>query len=339
MLSKSFYWIIVLVSAVATAIIFSLATVFHLGFRYDIFPRELIFGFTFTLTVWWYNLIGFPFVEKRLLYRWDTRLLHAARVATTLIFSYVLVWVDERIQWLHIDLDLEGYANPEYANEFRALITAGIILLMVFLLDTARKFHNTRIENERLNLENSIAQFEMLKQQINPHFLFNSLNILKTMVKNAEANAEEYVIRLSELYRSLLISNQRQKIPLAEELLALDNYLFMLKARFEDKLLVSRQLAAIGHSCFVPPFTLQMLVENSIKHNVVSADRPLHIEIFTENNQIVVRNNLQPKRSIEESNHIGLDNINRRYRVLSGHEIEIDQSATHFTVRLPLITI
>jgi uncharacterized membrane-anchored protein YhcB (DUF1043 family) len=337
MLNRSFYWKIALLSALMAAIQFSMASMFRLGFRTDIFTREFIFGFAFTLTVWWYNQAGFHLAERRWFHRWDSRLRNMARIGTTLLLSYLLVWIDERTQWLHIDWDLEGYVQPEYANEFRALITAGIVLLMVFLLDTARKFHNTRMENERLKLENSVAQFEMLKQQINPHFLFNSLNILKTMVKNHDPNSEEYVLRLSELYRSLLVSNQREKVPLSDELAALNNYLFMLKARFEDKLQVSQRIPQNGHQHFMPPFTLQMLVENCIKHNVVSADRPLFIELFEENNQVVVRNNLQLKRSVEDSNHIGLENINQRYRALSGHDIEVEQTPTHFTVRLPLI--
>jgi sensor histidine kinase YesM len=324
-------------SALLAAIQFSVASTFRLDFRTDIFTREFIFGFAFTFTVWWYNISGFQILERRWLQHWNIRLRHLARIGSTLMLSYLMVWVDERTQLLHIDWDLEGYVFPEYANEFRSMITASIVLLMVFLLDTARKFHNTRMENERLKLENSVAQFEMLKQQINPHFLFNSLNILKTMVKHQDPNAEEYVLRLSDLYRSLLVSNQREKVPLSEELAALNNYLFMLKARFEDKLIVTMHLKSNGHACFMPPFTLQMLVENCIKHNVVSAERPLHIELFEDDSHVVVRNNLQPKRSVEDSNHIGLKNINQRYKVLSGQDIEIEHSDSHFTVKLPII--
>jgi two-component system LytT family sensor kinase len=339
MLSRSFYWKVAFISAVAAAVVFSLATLFRLGPRPEIFAREFLFGFLFSMTVWWYNLSGFPAIEQRFLHAMAShrQLLHIVRIGTTLLFSYFMIWFDERIQWLHIDWDLEGFVFPEYANEFRALITSGIILLIVFLLDTARRFYGARMENEHLKLENSVAQFEMLKQQINPHFLFNSLNILKTLVKAKDDKAEEYVLRLSDLYRSLLQSNQRDKVLLSEELSALDNYLFMLNTRFDNKLQVVKHITATNSS-YVPPFTLQMLVENCIKHNVISDDKPLLIELLEEPGYIVVRNNLQPKRSVEDSSRLGLNNINQRYRALAGKDIEIEKTDTHFIVRLPRIT-
>jgi LytS/YehU family sensor histidine kinase len=182
-----------------------------------------------------------------------------------------------------------------------------------------------------------VAQFEALKQQVNPHFLFNSLNILKTMVKINDPKSEEYVVRLSDLYRNLLLSNQKEKASLEEELAVLENYLFMLKARFEDKLQVIQRIPSSANANFIPPLSLQMLVENCIKHNVVSTDKPLLIELFVENDCLVIRNNLQPKRSVEDSNHIGLDNLRQRYRALVGKEIEVEQTDAYFIVRLPFI--
>ena len=111
----------------------------------------------------------------------------------------------------------------------------------------------------------------------------------------------------------------------------------MLKARFEDKLQLIQSLMPSENQIFIPPLTLQMLVENCIKHNIVSAEKPLQIELFQEGAYLVVRNNLQPKRSVEESSHIGLDNIRKRYRALTGKEIEVEKTDAYFTVRLPLI--
>jgi LytS/YehU family sensor histidine kinase len=253
------------------------------------------------------------------------------------LFSYLVIWTDERLLILHIDDDLQGYVEREGANEFRAAITASFVLLVIYFLDVLRKFYQTQMENERLKLETSVAQFEALKQQVNPHFLFNSLNILKTMVKINDPKSEEYVVRLSDLYRNLLLSNQKEKASLEEELAVLENYLFMLKARFEDKLQVIQRIPSSANANFIPPLSLQMLVENCIKHNVVSTDKPLLIELFVENDCLVIRNNLQPKRSVEDSNHIGLDNLRQRYRALVGKEIEVEQTDAYFIVRLPFI--
>jgi LytS/YehU family sensor histidine kinase len=111
----------------------------------------------------------------------------------------------------------------------------------------------------------------------------------------------------------------------------------MLKARFEDKLQVIQRIPSSANANFIPPLSLQMLVENCIKHNVVSTDKPLLIELFVENDCLVIRNNLQPKRSVEDSNHIGLDNLRQRYRALVGKEIEVEQTDAYFIVRLPFI--
>lgn len=335
--SRGFYWRIALASSLVTGLALGVTNYFRLGELSQSFWLELAFGTVFTGILWWYNLLIYPMLERRLFAHWTFGERQMPRLFSTLLFSFGVVWLDERLQFLQINRNLDGYVYPEYANEVRALLLAGIVLLLVFLLETARRFSRARLENEHLKLENSVAQFEMLKQQINPHFLFNSLNILKTLVKNQDAGAEEYVVRLSELYRGLLLSSRREKVPLAEELTALDHYLFMLKARFEDKLVVSLRLAGLDGACFVPPFTLQMLVENCIKHNTVSAAQPLHIEIFSEKDALVVRNNLQPKRSVEDSHHVGLDNINQRYRLLTGRDIEIEKTAGYFTVRLPII--
>lgn len=336
--SKSAYRTAALVSALMAGLIFPANAWFRQGYQPDVMLREGIFGFAFTLSVWWYNLIGYPWIMRHL-YRGEAALWpHIGRILTTMFFSFCIIWVDERLQILHIDDDLQGYVEREGANEFRAAITASFVLLIIYFLDVLRKFYRTQMENEQLKLETSIAQFERLKQQVNPHFLFNSLNILKTMVKNNDPKSEEYVIRLSDLYRSSLLSGQKEKVPLEEELAALENYLFMLKARFEDKLIVTQVIPAPVVDYFVPPLTLQMLVENCIKHNVVSADKPLHIEIFQEENYLIVRNNLQPKRSVEESNHIGLENIRQRYLVLTGKAIIVQKTDSHFSVKLPVIS-
>ncbi len=336
--SKSAYRTAALVSALMAGLIFPANAWFRQGYQPDVMLREGIFGFVFTLSVWWYNLLGYPWVMRRIYREKAVFWPHIGRIMTTLFFSFCVIWVDERLQLLHIDDDLQGYVEREGANEFRAAITASFVLLIIYFLDVLRKFYRTQMENEQLKLETSIAQFERLKQQVNPHFLFNALNILKTMVKNNDPKAEEYVIRLSELYRSSLLIDKREKVPLEEELTALENYFFMLKARFEDKLVVTQAIPNDIANWFVPPFTLQILVENCIKHNVVSADKPLHIEIFLEGQWLVVRNNLQPKRSVEDSNQIGLENIRQRYQVLTGKAIVIQKTDDYFTVKLPIIS-
>ncbi len=336
-ISPRFYWRIAAGSTLLVALLFGMGAIFRKGFDTTAYWREALFGLLYTGLMWWYNLSAFPALE-RIFLRHNTYSSKAlVRACSTILTGFLVVWLDERLQILQIDSTLEDYAYPEYSNEFRAMLVAAAVVLLAFLLDTVKRFYQTRWENERLEHENALAQFEMLKQQVNPHFLFNSFNILKTLVKNHDGKAEEYVVRLAELYRGLLAVERREKVTLSEELTALDHYLFMLKARFEDKIRFERRIDAALLQSAIPPFTLQMLVENAIKHNVVSHDAPLQIEFFAEGQQLVVRNNLQPRRSTDEGAHIGLANISRRYYLLTRQEISIEKSDKYFVVRLPII--
>ena len=338
MFNRLFYWRIAIINALVVSLVFPVSSLLRIGYHREIFVREFALGFLFTIFVWWFNLHAFPFIEHKFFRSANQILKETIRVVSTLTASYLLIYLDERLGLFQINIDLGDYIYPEYGNEFRAVITAFIVLLLVFFMNLSGQYYKTRIENEKLKLENSIAQFEALKQQINPHFLFNSLNILKTMINSHDKKAEEYVLRLSELYRSLLISNQKEKIEISDELMALENYIYMLKARFQDKILIKIDIANEFRTGFIPPFTLQMLVENCIKHNIVSEKNPLTIELKIEDNQLVVRNNLQLKRSVEHSNNIGLNNINNRYINNIGKSITIVQDEDYFTVKLPLIS-
>lgn len=311
-----------------------LSNVVRLGLFWHIALIDFSFGFGLSMFVWWYNLKLYPVAERRFLLGRRVRWRWWPRIATNLILTIVIVEIADSAG-LFIP-EWKGYFQPELADEVKALTMTGMLLLLIGLLETTDKFYLTQFENERLKLENSVAQFETLKQQVHPHFLFNSLNILKTLIANRDEKAETYLIRLSEFYRSLLIYNKNEKIPLADELAALDNYLYLLNIRFEGKFQCRQNLPDAVRQTQIPPFTLQMLLENCIKHNVVSADKPLLVEIAVEDNWLMVRNNLQPKRSVESGSHIGLDNISRRYQILTGKKIRIEKDERYFTVRLPL---
>jgi sensor histidine kinase YesM len=337
-MTKRTYWIFAIISAIIAGLVYSLNTCFRLGWRSDIFVRETTFGLLFTLAVWWYNLSGFPALTNRFWPEWTGRSKVWARIISTLTFSYAIVRFDEKMQILHSDWDLEGYMETDLANEFRSLVTASIVLLASFLLDMTKRFYMTRLEIEHLQRENVYAQVEMLKQQINPHFLFNSLNVLKTLADNNDPATGEFIVRLSEFYRSSLLNDQHESVRLSEELSVLDHYIFMLKARFGGKLFVERNISPEHLDLLIPPFTLQLLLENCIKHNVVSTTRPLKVEIFSEGDWLVVRNNVQPKRAVvEHSSQTGLSNIDKRFSLLMQDSIIVEKDLVYFTVRLPLM--
>ncbi|WP_321333285.1 histidine kinase [uncultured Bacteroides sp.] len=206
---------------------------------------------------------------------------------------------------------------------------------MFELLDEKQKI---RIENERLLRENLQARFEMLRQQVNPHFLFNSLATLKTMMYSDIGKAEEFIIHLSDIFRYSLKTSSDEKVLLREELSILEAYIFMLKCRFEQKLIVKINIDKKYNDFYIPPFTLQIIVENCVKHNIISNKAPLKIDIFSnEAAQLTISNSLQPKNSVETSTHVGLANIDKRYQYLCNEHIEINRENQLFKVIIPLI--
>ena len=187
----------------------------------------------------------------------------------------------------------------------------------------------------RLEKENLEARYEALRTQINPHFLFNSLNGLSSMVEGNKT-AVEYVHNLSGLLRYMLKSGERELVFLSEEMEIVKSYLSLQKTRFGGSLNVSISIPDALSRYVLPPLTLQILVENCIKHNIISRERPLHIEIKADRESIVVINNLQVKGGVASTGH-GLRNIKGRYSFFTKSEVEISEGDGFFGVKIPLL--
>jgi LytS/YehU family sensor histidine kinase len=192
-------------------------------------------------------------------------------------------------------------------------------------------------ETENLKRENLAAQLNALRTQVNPHFLFNNLNTLSSIIPDDPKQAVDFVQQLSKVYRHILEVKDEKSISLKDELDLMNAYAFLLKTRFGDNLAVNINVSAEKMQKKIVPLSLQLLMENAIKHNIVSAEKPLHIDVFAENGSLVISNNLQMKNQVNESTGIGLDNIRNRYKLLSDKPVKVTESATNFTVSIPLI--
>ena len=197
-------------------------------------------------------------------------------------------------------------------------------------------------KNELLKLQkvNADAQFETLKSQLNPHFLFNSLSTLSSLVSSANGpdKAKAFIGEFSRIFRYVLDIRSKDVVPLVEELDFVKSYLYLQEVRFGVGLNVMYIIDEILLNRVVPPLAVQILAENAIKHNVVSKERPLLLEIYSENNFLVIKNNLQKKHVTEvESTRMGIANLKERYSLLSGLELEIIETNEHFIVKIPLL--
>ena len=192
-------------------------------------------------------------------------------------------------------------------------------------------------EKELLKRESLQAQLYALKTQVNPHFLFNNLNTLSAVIPDNPGQAIDFVQQLSKVYRHILEVRDEQSILLKEELEVLQAYAFLLKTRFGDNLNISIEVADELLQQRIVPLSLQILMENAIKHNIVSSARPLRIDVYAGREHLVVSNTLQKKKQEVESTGIGLDNIRNRYLLLGDKKVQVEEGPDNFTVRIPLI--
>ncbi len=220
---------------------------------------------------------------------------------------------------------------------FRILASALITLIIVIIV----KRRENRLRNyDRLEKEKIKFQFETLKSQVNPHFLFNSFNTLISVIEDHPEHAVEYVEKLSEFFRNIVVYRDKNLVSLSEELSLLDNYIFIQRKRYGENLKLDISLdEKTKHEYAVPPLTLQMLAENAIKHNAVSKESPLVISISNKNDALIITNNLNKKIANEKSAGFGLENIQARYALLTSQAVEIIKDENTFRVMIPLIKI
>ncbi len=213
-----------------------------------------------------------------------------------------------------------------------------VVIVMMYLwsrnLKEAERKNALLLENQQLKHDNILFQLNALKNQLNPHFLFNSLNTLSWLINQDTVGSQEYLQKLSQVLRYSLSMQEQQLVSLKEELVLVENYVFLLKMRFGNNLQIQMNISA-PEDCQILPLSVQVLIENAIKHNVVSSSKPLDIAIFLENECIVVSNKIAPKLQTEGTG-IGLANLDNRYKLMTGKSIAIEKDS-QFTVRLPLI--
>ena len=193
-------------------------------------------------------------------------------------------------------------------------------------------------EQEKLKRESLAAQLNALRTQVNPHFLFNNLNTLSSIIPEDPKQAVDFVQQLSKVYRHILEVKDEKSIPLKDELDVLKAYAFLLQTRFGNNIEIDINVADEKLNKRIVPLSLQLLMENAIKHNIVSADKPLKIDVYAENGSLVVTNNLQKKNQLHESTGIGLDNIRNRYKLLGNKTVEVTESENNFMVSIPLLS-
>lgn len=254
---------------------------------------------------------------------------------------FVCYGLNEFLSWI---FGGAAHRRPGLLEEYKATMIPLIICLAVYeCIFYFKQLQAALLEAEQLKKANVESQLETLKNQVSPHFLFNSLNTLTALIPEDPDLAVRFVQKLAKVYRYILEIREMNTVSVAEELSALRAYTFLLQIRFGDKLHVLLELPETALTGRIVPLSLQMLVENAVKHNIISAHKPLTIRVFLENNRIIVRNNLQRKTQHSpddtgESTGLGLQNIQNRYQLLSGQSVDVIVTTQQFAVSLPLMS-
>ncbi|HEY0656712.1 MAG TPA: histidine kinase [Chryseosolibacter sp.] len=199
------------------------------------------------------------------------------------------------------------------------------------------RWKDSLIKAERLEKEKSQVQFDNLKNQLNPHFLFNALTSLNSLIFDNQELASRFLQQLSKVYRYVLQNKDKNFVLLSTELDFISNYVQLLETRFQGALKINFEIGAEAKEKAIVPVTLQILIENAIKHNVVDKDKMLFIDILTMGDYLVVSNNLQTRKTVETSNKLGLENLKSLYKFLTDKPVIIEPTPERFYVKVPLI--
>jgi sensor histidine kinase YesM len=214
-------------------------------------------------------------------------------------------------------------------------------IIGIILINSSHFFNSWKqaaVNEEKLKREKLAAEYEALKNQVNPHFLFNSLSALSSLVYKDQQKAVDFIREFSNVFRYVLESREREVVDFATEKKLLESVMYLNRIRYEGALIVKIDIPAAKDK-YIIPMALQMLLENAIKHNVISDDKPLTVEFTEEEDYVVVKNNFQPKKSEIVSNKVGLENIRSRYKYLSAKEVIIENSDSEFTVKIPVLRL
>jgi hypothetical protein len=251
-----------------------------------------------------------------------------------IIISIMIPYTIDRFLWGMTGKDV---FYDVWAKAFFTLVADLIIFYLYYSTFIANNWIKSIENNEELKRENLLAKYEALKNQVNPHFLFNSLNTLSGVVEQKPEQATGFIKKLSDIYRYVLEQNDKELISFQDEMKFVEDYIFLSKMRFGDALIFIANLPT-NNTIQIVPLGLQMLVENAIKHNVIADDMPLKIEIGIEGSFVIVKNNIQKKTTIISGKEpLGLENLKKRYAYLSGASVEVIESDSKFVVKLPII--
>lgn len=324
-------------------VIFVIGNLLSGGFQFDSIKNALVdFAFyqLYSFVLGYTNMYFFDFMEHRHWKKGYTikRIIFGILGSTiiTLIGLFILRALTAMV--LRDIAFLDFIANEKFRYyQFGLWITLTIVIIF-HVIYFYNRYQQNRIKEQKVIAGTASAKFDALKNQLDPHFLFNSLNVLTSLIEENPDNAQKFTTSLSKVYRYVLEQKNKELVTVDEELQFAKTYMSLLKMRFEDSIVFKMPETALNPESKVVPLSLQLLLENAVKHNMVTSNKPLTIRIYEEQGSLVVENNLQSKQIVKKSSGVGLSNIMQRYGLLTNKKVNISKDANRFAVAIPMLT-
>ncbi|MCK8479524.1 histidine kinase [Psychroserpens algicola] len=333
----------IIITFIIGCIVFVIGNALSDGFNFKTINDFLIdFGFyqLYAFVLGYTNMAFFDYMEHRQWKKGDTiKRIVIGIIGSTIITLIALFLLRALVSVLLYGLTFETFLKNETWQGYSFGLWITLSIVSVFhIIFFYNRYQKNKIKEQKVIAGTASAKFDALKNQLDPHFLFNSLNVLTSLIEENPKNAQKFTTSLSKVYRYVLEQKNKDLITVDEELNFARTYMSLLKMRFEDSIIFEIPDQATNPESKVVPLSLQLLLENAVKHNMVTSSKPLYIKIYELNGMLVVENNLQPKQIVKKSSGVGLENIKQRYKLLSNKTVSINQQANRFAVAIPMLT-
>jgi sensor histidine kinase YesM len=304
-------------------------------FTWQVIRNQFLYSIILSFFFWKGSSLIIQSLNKKHSWVKETKLIFFRHILFTLGYAILVIFLFYLYIWMVVmhKKNLHGFFPHFKVGFYICFSITAIMILINYSYHFFKDWKAAVINEEKLKRESLLLQYESLKNQVNPHFLFNSFNVLTSLIERDQATSIKYVKQLSEVFRYVLDQNYRELVSIDTELRFIESYLFLQQIRFGANF--TSQINLKENDFLLVPLALQLLIENAVKHNEISGENPLSIQIYDDEEYLIVTNNLQPRSNLPESNHIGLSNLDFQYKYLSGKNIEVIRDKIHFTVKLP----
>jgi len=330
-----------IVSCAIIAIIFVIEAMFGRTFSWDAaLLEEMGYYWLYGIVLTFINSTYFNYMNHKVVWEKYKKYRAAISIFGSVILTVIGIFLIRLFiaTVLHKNSYSEFIAGQNYRFYVICLMITMVVNMAFHLIYFYKKSQENKVKEQKIIAGTASAKFETLKNQIDPHFLFNSLNVLTSLIEENPDNAQRFTTSLSKIYRYVLEQKDKELVSVEEELSFAKTYMNLLKMRFENSVFYELPASVKNPDAKVVPLSLQLLLENTIKHNIASEMKPLHIRIYEKGDYLVIENDYQKKEVLNERKGVGLQNIVDRYSIITNRKVKIEQTEKHFRVELPMLT-